>query len=465
MDFDTSGWASTFEVWGPRILAAAAILIAAFFIGRAAKWGLARLIDRIPGVGGPADAKDRRHTFGARLGEVAYWLVLLAGVVGALNVLQLGEVTAPVNAMLTDILTYVPNIVGAALIFFVGFVVATLVKRLVTTALEAAGLERWFAKIGLSNVAGPNIANALGVVAFALVIIPVAIAALQTLQIEAISGPAVAVLNEVLAAIPNVLAAGIILAIGFFIGRWVAGLVERVLPATGFDRALSSVGGLSSFKRSNGDGASMAGSTPPLTDPTGQPIVSDVQAMPASGGGLTPSKLVGGLVMFAIVAFSAIEAARVLEFAAMAAIITEILGLAGRVIVGGVIITAAVLIADLLANTIDRSTQGRDRFASTLVRWTTIALGTAMGLRFMGIADEIVILAFGLILGSAAVAAALAFGLGGREAAGRIAGTWADQVQRRQSQGQQPGADYGGGRIEPERPSYVHRPEDRPPTT
>ena len=100
-------------------------------------------------------------------------------------------------------------------------------------------------------------------------------------------------------------------------------------------------------------------------------------------------------------------------------------------IIGGVIITAGVLIADMLANAIDRSTDGADRFASTLVKWATIALATAMGLRFMGIADEIVILAFGLILGSAAVAAALAFGLGGRQAAGKLADRWVDKAQSR----------------------------------
>ncbi len=53
-----------------------------------------------------------------------------------------------------------------------------------------------------------------------------------------------------------------------------------------------------------------------------------------------------------------------------------------------------------------------------------------MGLRFMGIADDIVLLAFGLILGAAAVAAALAFGLGGRDAAGKVAQMWADKVTK-----------------------------------
>jgi len=46
----------------------------------------------------------------------------------------------------------------------------------------------------------------------------------------------------------------------------------------------------------------------------------------------------------------------------------------------------------------------------------------------MGLADQIVILAFGLILGSAAVATALAFGLGGRDAAARFLERYADQA-------------------------------------
>jgi hypothetical protein len=42
----------------------------------------------------------------------------------------------------------------------------------------------------------------------------------------------------------------------------------------------------------------------------------------------------------------------------------------------------------------------------------------------MGLADQIVMLAFGLILGSAAVATAIAFGLGGRDYAARLLDEW-----------------------------------------
>jgi hypothetical protein len=55
-------------------------------------------------------------------------------------------------------------------------------------------------------------------------------------------------------------------------------------------------------------------------------------------------------------------------------------------------------------------------------------LFTAIGLTFMGLADQIVILAFGLILGSAAVAVALAFGLGGRDAAARLLERYVDEA-------------------------------------
>ena len=144
----------------------------------------------------------------------------------------------------------------------------------------------------------------------------------------------------------------------------------------------------------------------------------------------------------AIMIFAAIEAANLLQFEAIAQILNQILELGGQVLFGGVIIAAGVIIANLLSTAIDRSTNGADSFASDIVRWATIALATAMGLRFMGLADDIVTLAFGLILGAAAIAfgvgGAIAFGLGGRETAAR----WLERLSRRADRG---GPPPGGG--------------------
>src|SRR5207245_3232523 len=97
----------------------------------------------------------------------------------------------------------------------------------------------------------------------------------------------------------------------------------------------------------------------------------------------------------------------------------------GEVIFGALIIVAGIFLARIIANLVGSGT-GEGGFAQTIVRYAIIALFTASGLTFMGLADQIVILAFGLILGSAAIACALAFGLGGRDAAARILDRWAD---------------------------------------
>ncbi len=47
----------------------------------------------------------------------------------------------------------------------------------------------------------------------------------------------------------------------------------------------------------------------------------------------------------------------------------------------------------------------------------------------MGLAEPIVVLAFGLFFGAIAVATALAFGLGGREAAAGQIATWQDRLE------------------------------------
>ncbi|WP_333586332.1 mechanosensitive ion channel [Phenylobacterium sp.] len=409
--------------WGPRILAALLIIVVAHFVAKAVQWGMAKLIDRFPGAASHNRERPPKETLGYQLGQLGYWLVLLIGVIAALSVLQLTGVVGPLNALTMGVLAYVPNLIGAAVIFFVGLVVATLARRVVEAALGAARVDLWLERAGLGRLTGAaNLGRTAGLLVFVLIIIPVTIAALEQLGIAAISAPAVAVLAVVLDAIPRVLAAAIVLAIAFVIGRWVASLVEQILPSLGFDRSLQ---GLWSVGQASPTAAS---SIPPAMPPAGPAV--DPLAPAAPPMGLTPSKVVARLVLAAIMLFSAIEAARLLSFLAIAHMLEEVVRLGAQVLFGGVIITIGVLLGNFLARMIDRSTGGAGGFAATIVRWATIALATAMGLRFMGIADEIVILAFGLILGSAAVAAAIAFGFGGRETAHRLLERWTRKAER-----------------------------------
>ncbi|HVL29767.1 MAG TPA: mechanosensitive ion channel, partial [Sphingomicrobium sp.] len=230
-----------------------------------------------------------------------------------------------------------------------------------------------------------SIARAVGVTVSAVIIIFAAIAALQILQISAISDPATAMLQSIALAIPRVLAALVWLAIAFLIGRWVKAMLETVLPSLGFDRSVHALG-----------------------------------VMPA---GTNPSRVVGAIAMTAILLAATIEAARQLGGDSVAALLFQITELGGKVIFGTVIIVVGLFLARILATLVGSST-GEAGYAQTIVKYAIVALFTAIGLTFMGLANEIVILAFGLILGSAAIATALAFGLGGRDWAARQLEEW-----------------------------------------
>jgi hypothetical protein len=134
--------------------------------------------------------------------------------------------------------------------------------------------------------------------------------------------------------------------------------------------------------------------------------------------------MIGLAVLIGIVLFAAVEAARLLEFGAMAAMLTRVLELASSVLFGAVIIALGILLANILAAASSRDGKPSSEIISTMVRWGVIALATAVGLSFMGLANNIIALAFGLILGSVAVAVAIAFGVGGRDAAKRMLDRW-----------------------------------------
>lgn len=394
-------------LWGPRILVAILILLVTWVVARAVHWALSRAVARTPALQKHTPG-DSHETIGHQLGTVAKLIIWLVGIMAALRYLGVGEILAPINQLTNQIFAFLPRLLGAGLIFFIGLIVARIVRQLVETLLAAANVDGWMARAGIGDHpstvrtspdavppgAAPaqtrsSVAKAVGILVFALIIIPVAIAALQVLGIEAISGPAIAMLNEISAAIPRILTAALWLGIAFVAARFVKTIIESILPPTGFDEAIRST-----------------------------------SVVPA---GTQPSRIIANVAFVAIMLMAAIEAAKQLGGGTVAAFLVEVTALGSKVIFGTLIIVAGIFLARIIANLVGSST-GEGGYAQTIIRYAIIALFTAIGLTFMGLADQIVILAFGLILGSAAVATALAFGLGGRDAAARFLSRYADQA-------------------------------------
>ena len=399
-------WQAQMMNWGPKVLIAILILVATWIVARAVKWVIQKAIDRTPALrkhmtGSPEE------TVGHQLGTIAKLIIWLVGILAALQFLGFAQILAPINQLVTEIFAFLPRLIGAGLIFFVGLIVARIVRQLVETVLIAANVDGLLSRIGIGSSEGTvrtspeavppgttpgmtraSIAKALGILAYAFIIIPIAIAAVNVLGIESISGPATQMLNEIGQAIPRILAAALWIGIAFIAAKFLKTIIEAILPPTGFDDAIRSTG-----------------------------------VLPATA---FPSRIVANIAMIAIILAASIEAAKQLGGGTIAIFLAQVTELGGKVIFGTLIIVVGIFLARIVANLVGSGT-GEGGFAQTIVRYAIIALFTAIGLTFMGLADQIVMMAFGLILGAAAVATAIAFGLGGRDAAARMLERWTDQ--------------------------------------
>jgi hypothetical protein len=119
-----------------------------------------------------------------------------------------------------------------------------------------------------------------------------------------------------------------------------------------------------------------------------------------------------------------VEAADILGLQQVSDMVQRFLGFGSQVLLGTVIIAIGLWIANFAHRAVAGLGGSNSVFLAGLARFTILAMVLAMGLRAMGIADDIVDLAFGLTLGAVAVAVALSFGLGGREAAGKQMAIW-----------------------------------------
>ena len=381
-----------------------------------AKLGWAR---RRPAPPAPPTTMSLHETFGNAL----YWFVLLFFLPLILGVLQLQGPLAPVQNLLDQILSALPRILNAVLIGVVGWFVAKIVRTIVTNFLAAVGTDRVGAQMGLTQSAatgGLSLSGLLGTVVYVLVLLPTLIAALDALQIQAISAPAVAMLGQIMAALPRIFTAVVILGVSYVIGRFVADLVAQTLTSVGFNNIFDWMG----FPPS---AAAPIVDMPPA-DPLGQSTV-----IPPARPSLprqTPSEIAGLVVLVGIMLTGAVAAVEKLNFAVLTDIVRTILASSANILGGLILLGIGLYLANLVFSLITRSGGRQTRLLGQAARIAIIAFSVAMALDRMGVASNIVNLAFGLLLGAIAVAIGISFGLGGRAVADDLLRGWLDAFRR-----------------------------------
>jgi Conserved TM helix len=372
------------------------------------------------------DSEENRFSLSETLGNALYWFVFLFFLPLILGVLDLQGPLQPVQNLLNEILAALPRILKAVLIGAAGWIIARVVQGIVSNLLSASGADRLGRRFGLSRTTGSrSLSWLLGTIVFVLILIPTAIAALDALQIQAISAPATSMLNQILNTIPQIFTAALILLAGYVVGKFIADLVTNVLRSLGFDSLFSWLGLRRTAMGTRQPGAPMESPQQVTPDGTTIPQPTSQPTMTIR----TPSEVLGIVSWVGIILFATVAATNVLNIPALTAIVTGLLVVFGRILVGLLIFAVGLYLANLAYSLIASSGGYQARILGQIARVAIIGLVSAMALQQMGIAPDIVNLAFGLLLGAIAVATAIAFGLGGREIASEQTRRWLNSFQ------------------------------------
>jgi hypothetical protein len=121
--WDSIDWASMAQ----KIVFAIVILAVTWAIAKVVKTVFVKLTAKVPALQGEGGDGD---SLGSSLGQVAALIVWLFGLTAILQLFELTEVLAPIQGLLNGIFGFLPNLIGAGFVFFIGALVAKIVRQL-----------------------------------------------------------------------------------------------------------------------------------------------------------------------------------------------------------------------------------------------------------------------------------------------------------------------------------------------
>ncbi|MDD4099110.1 MAG: mechanosensitive ion channel [Lentisphaeria bacterium] len=341
-----------------------------------------------------ADVKDG-ESIAATTAGVLYWVVLLFFLPSILRTLKITGITGPIEQMLTKFMEYIPNLVAAGAILFVGLFAAKIIRKAASGLVVISHLDDLGEKVGVSKVFGnQGLSGMIGIVAYTLVAIPVVISALTALKIDSLSNSVAGLFDKFLNATGDIIGAALLIFIAFLVGSFVAGIVTQIFETFGFNPLMAKLG----FKN------------------------KETSSAP------TPAALVGKVAFVTIIFMAAIAAADLLQFQQLSALLRSFMNFGGNIIVGIIVMLIGIWLSNFAADAV------RDKcnsLVALVVRLAVLIFTGAIAIHSMDVGGPIVHTAFTFLLGAVCVAIALAFGLGGRDFAAAKLQEWKEQFDKK----------------------------------
>lgn len=383
----------------PRVGKAVIILVVAYFAGLLLSklitraLGLLRVDARFAELTVPSGLQGEPvRPFSQHAGGVAFWLVMMVGLAGATEALEIAALSGPLSGAIERVIGVVPSIGVAALLVFGGYLLGRVVRVIVGNLLESVGLDRGADRLGVGRLfGGSRPSKVVGLVAFAFVLFQATIAALGQLGLNTLAEPLTAMMGRFWLLLPALAGSALIVGLGVVVGRVLRGAVAGGLRGLGFDGLLARLG---------------FGTIAEREDRLGE-----------------PSELAGYLVQAGVLLLAVAQGLANLHLDTWAGHVDALLAyMVKHVLVALVVVAIGFGIGNYVRDLIAaRQGEGEGRrWVAELGRGAVLVFAFTMAVRQLDVAEDFVLLAFGLLFGALCLAAALAFGLGAREVAGEI---------------------------------------------
>lgn len=274
----------------------------------------------------------------------------------------------------------VPDVIIALLVLILAFVVAWIAKALITKLMKGIGLEKGLQKSGVDQKNVSKTTRFVGQLAYLVVFVLFLPGIFEKLGLNNVATPIVSMMNGFMVYLPNLIAALIIMIIGLFIAKIVKELLVPIFAKIKLNSWLQKIG-INTEKVS----------------------VADILATVA---------YVAIVILFTVEAFST------LQLDILTRIGNQVIDYLPLALSAVIVLLAAFLLGSWVESGLVKKFK-TSNFTGLAAKVGIITIGVFMALHQLGVASTLVDSAFIIILGSVAVAFAIAFGTGGKDFAAR----------------------------------------------
>ncbi|MBE6667641.1 MAG: hypothetical protein E7607_04985 [Ruminococcaceae bacterium] len=367
------------DIWSIGFVRFVVFLALGFFAAWLVSWLVVKLLKLVK-----LDKKFEKWginegTFGTSMkfvGKLVYLIVFLLFLPSALEAIGVTSVSSPINGFVSKFIDYIPNIIAAVILIYIGILIAQILGQIVSVLLKKTKIDSFIKRKDVDDEKKVILlSDVLVKILMGVIILVAIVAALGVLNIEAISAPAIGIVSSIFGAVPKIILAAVVVSVGIFVASLACGFLYNVLIATNFDNVVKKI--IPQFN-------------------------------------FSATKIVVNIVRTIIIIFVAAQGIEALNLSILTMIVTAVVAYLPLVIKAAVVLLVAFIGANFLEALILKS---RPAYAG-LAKIVKVAVFTVAGFMILSqleIASVIVNTAFIVTISAIAISFALAFGLGGKD--------------------------------------------------